>query len=52
MTSITVNGTLTGGVGYTSNLALATYSNGVTFGAGKFTIPAGVTSFTVSIATA
>ena len=56
-TSITVDaacvdGTLVGGVGYTSNLASATISNGVTFGAGALTIPAGVTSFTVSIPTA
>lgn len=56
-TSITVdaacvNGTLVGGVGYTSDLSLATISNGVTFGAGALTIPAGVTSFTVSIPTA
>ena len=50
--AVCVDGTLVGGVGYTSNLASATISNGVTFGAGKFTIPAGVTSFTVSIATA
>lgn len=47
-----VDGTLVGGVGYTSDLSLATYSNGVTFGAGALTIPAGVTSFTVSIPTA
>ncbi|MFT3736278.1 MAG: Calx-beta domain-containing protein [Rhodocyclaceae bacterium] len=40
-----------GGVDYTSALTNASFSNGVTISGGTITVPAGVTSFTVTVAT-
>ncbi len=40
-----------GGIDYTSTLTNAAFSNGVTIAAGIITVPAGVTSFTVSVPT-
>ncbi|HQQ62932.1 MAG TPA: Calx-beta domain-containing protein, partial [Pseudomonadales bacterium] len=40
-----------GGVDYTSTLTNAMFSDGVTFSGGNITVPAGVTSFTLSIPT-
>lgn len=39
------------GTDFTSDLASATYSNGVTFSGGNMAVPSGVSSFTVTIAT-
>jgi len=40
-----------GGTDFTSNLASATYSNGVTFSGGNMVVPTAVSSFTVSVPT-
>ncbi|HVZ42985.1 MAG TPA: Calx-beta domain-containing protein, partial [Ramlibacter sp.] len=46
------DGTATGGgVDYTSTLTNASFSNGVTISGGTITVPAGVTSFTVTVPT-
>ncbi len=46
------DGTATGGgTDYTSTLTNAAFSNGVTISGGTITVPAGVTSFTVSVPT-
>ena len=46
------DGTASGaGVDYTSTLTNAAFSNGVTIAAGVITVPAGVTSFTVTVPT-
>ncbi len=46
------DGTASGaGVDYTSSLTNAAFSNGVTIAAGVITVPAGVTSFTVTVPT-
>ena len=47
-----VDGTATGGgTDYTSTLVNANFSNGVTISGGTITVPAGVTSFTVTVPT-
>ena len=47
-----VDGTATGsGTDYTSTLLNANFSNGVTISGGTITVPAGVTSFTVTVPT-
>ncbi|MFO1219881.1 MAG: immunoglobulin-like domain-containing protein [Burkholderiaceae bacterium] len=47
-----VDGSATGGgVDYTSTLTNAAFTNGVTISGGTITVPAGVTSFTVSVPT-
>jgi VCBS repeat-containing protein len=48
LTDVTASG---GGVDYTSALTNAAFSNGVTIAAGVITVPAGVTSFTVTVPT-
>jgi hypothetical protein len=46
-----IDGTLVGGVGYDNTITNPDLSNGVTISAGVITIPAGITSFTVSVGT-
>ncbi|MBL0731034.1 immunoglobulin-like domain-containing protein [Piscinibacter sp. HJYY11] len=45
------DGTAVGGTDYTASLTNASFSNGVTISGGLITVPAGVTSFTVSVPT-
>jgi hypothetical protein len=50
--SLSLNdGTATGGTDYTATLTNASFSNGVTISGGTITVPAGVTSFTVTVPT-
>lgn len=44
-------GTATGGTDYDNDLANATYTHGVTFSTGNFSVPSGVSSFDISITT-
>jgi hypothetical protein len=46
-----IDGTLVGGTGYDNTITNPDLSNGVTISAGVLSIPAGVTSFTVSVGT-
>jgi VCBS repeat-containing protein len=48
LTDVTATG---GGVDYTSTLTNAAFSNGVTISGGTITVPAGVTSFSVTVPT-
>jgi hypothetical protein len=45
------DGTATAGTDYTATLTNASFSNGVTISGGTITVPAGVTSFTVTVPT-
>lgn len=49
LTAVTATG---GGTDYTSALTNASFSNGVTIASGVLTVPAGVSTFTVTVATA